>query len=357
MFFPNNWKFEDILYLIYSKKYKTNEIIHIINNYDDLNSFFQNQIGLFPYTIKEFDKILNIRDTQLKSLEKYNAKIISFWDESYPSLLKEISYPPIFLIVTGILQKSDSLSISVVGTRKPSNYGRDNAQKFVKVFAENGIIITSGMAYGIDSIAHQTAIENNGITYAVIASGLDKVTNFTRDKINKIIDSNGAVITEFLFGISAKPGYFPQRNRIISGISKALLIIESALKGGSMITARFAFDQNREIFAIPNNINAEKSKGCNYLIYKNIAIAALTPEQILTDLNIKYKSNNKKQEIIIEDHQEKLIFDLLNHDPIHIDVIADKLNMNITDVLVKLLNLEFRGIIKQMPGKYFLKNI
>ncbi len=356
MFFPKKWKFENILYLINSKNFRANEIIQILDSYNSLDEFISSQNQLFSMDLKNFDNILPIKDNQLELLEKYNAQIVTYWDGYYPKLLKEISSPPIFLIVLGQLQKSNSLSISVVGTRRPTFYGLNITKKFVGFFAENGIIITSGLAMGIDTTAHMTSIDKNGTTYAVLASGLDQVTSTTKAKIDKIIASGGAVMTEHLFGVSSKPGYFPQRNRIISGISKALLVIESGIKGGSMITANFAFEQNRDIFAIPNNIDAEKSKGCNYLIYKNMAIPALSPEQILKDLNIDFKQKKEEQGIIIEDKEEKLIFDLLNHEPLHIDAIAEKLNFSITDVMVKLLNLEFKGIVKQLPGKYFIKN-
>ena len=217
------------------------------------------------------------------------------------------------------------------------------------------LTIVSGLAAGIDTIAHTTALHAQGLTIAVIGSGINKISPYSSNKLaNEIVERGGAIVSEYKNEVSATPAYFPQRNRIISGLSNATLVVESGEKGGSLITARFAFDQNRSVYAIPGNINSEKSKGANALIQKNIASIAISPEQILDDLGYTalFKSQAKQKQYLSV--QDNLIIDNLSGDPIHIDALSERTNIPIVELTVKLLDLEFKDLIKQLPGRHYI---
>ena len=257
-------------------------------------------------------------------------QIITLWDDIYPTLLKTIDNPPILLYIKGALQSKDAYSISIVGTRRCSTYGRICAENFVKTLTAHNIIITSGLAYGIDSVAHKETVKNKGITYAVLASGIDKIQSEVSQKLSEEIVSNGgAIISEYRCGTTSRPGYFPQRNRIISGISKATLVIESAKKGGSLITARFAQEQGREVFAIPGAIGSEKSAGCNWLIHNNTATLALSPQNMLIDLGIVSPETEKEYnsdtiELKFNSTEEKEVYLAISSEPQSVDLLAKK---------------------------------
>lgn len=364
---PNSWDLNQILMLTYAKVGNYNILKEIVESTESLDTFLDGKIKgslllkiqqkeLFPTPKVELEQELEI---QLEAAHKSNARIITIWDEQYPELLKNIPYPPIILYVAGGLQDADKISIGVVGTRRCTMYGKLIAEQFTQQFIDSGLIITSGMAYGIDTIAHKTAIRSKSPTYAVIASGLDSITMDSQRKIYKeIIDAGGAVICDYKFGVKALPAFFLQRNRIISGISTATVVIESAIKGGAMKTARFAFDQQRDVFAVPGNINAEKSQGTNHLIKESIAAPALSADQILKDIGVADLSSQKNQvKIEFSDAEEKIIFETLSHEPNHIDNISEQSGIEMSQLLVKLLNMEFQNKVKQLPGKHYIRNI
>ncbi len=364
---PNKWDLNQVLMLTYAKVGNYSILKEIVESTYSLDDFLSGNVKgslllkiqqkqLFPTPKSELESEL---EKQLDSANKCKAKIISIWDNDYPELLKNIPYPPIVLYVAGTIQDSDKISIGVVGTRRCTMYGKLIAEQFTQQFIDSGLIITSGMAYGIDTIAHKTAVRKKAPTYAVIASGLDSVTMDSQQKMyNEIIDSGGAVICDYKFGVKALPAFFLQRNRIISGISTATVVIESAIKGGAMKTARFAFDQQRDVFAVPGNINAEKSKGTNFLIKESIAAPALSAEQILKEIGVAdLSSDNNQVKIEFSDAEEKIIYDTLSHEPIHIDNISEQSGIEMSQLLVKLLNMEFQNKVKQLPGKHYIRNI
>ncbi len=364
---PNKWDLNQILMLTYAKVGNYNILREIIESTDSLEDFLKGNIKgslllkiqqkeLFPTPKNLLESEL---ETQLKSAEKINAKIVSYWDDEFPELLKNIPYPPIVLYVAGVLQEADKISIGVVGTRRCTMYGKLMTEQFTEQFIDSGLIITSGMAYGIDTIAHKVAIKKKSPTYAVIASGLDSVSMDSQRKLfNEIIDSGGAVLCDYKFGVKALPAFFLQRNRIISGISTATLVVESAIKGGAMKTARFAFDQQRDVFSIPGNINSDKSKGTNYLIKESIAAPALSAEQVLKDIGVAdINSSSNQVKIEFSDAEEKIIFETLSHEPLHVDNISEQCGIDMSQLLVKLLNMEFQNKVKQLPGKHYIRNI
>ncbi|MGB9770360.1 MAG: DNA-processing protein DprA [Candidatus Kapaibacteriota bacterium] len=360
------WSTDEVLALTLSRiapQPKLKSIVENFQNFDHFLAFIveNERAQLLPDFVGSYEKLIFGRkeaESQKFKAESFGARIISYWDEDYPKRLKEIHYPPLILFVKGNLEPN-GISISMVGTRKNTQYGKLVAEEFARKFVENGIIVTSGLAFGIDTISHLTAIEAKGKTYGILACGLDCVAvSGTGKLVERIVESNGAIITEYKFGTKALPAYFPQRNRIISGVSVATIVVESDIKGGAMITARFAFDQNREVFAVPGNVNSPKSRGTNYLIKNNYAKLVSSPEEVLVELGLVeetllFAGNNESIEF--EDIVDSNIYNAMSNEPKHIDVLAEELNIDISDLLYRLLNLEFKGFIRQLPGKYYIR--
>ena len=305
----------------------------------------------------EKDSTKKFLESELKSLEKIGGRIITVWDDEFPSLLKKIYDPPLFLYVKGEFDEKDKYSIAVVGTRQPTNYGKVQAEKVVSDLVNQNITIVSGLARGIDSVAHFSALKNDGRTIAIIGSGLDVIYPAENKKLFNQIGENGVIISEFPLGTIPNAENFPKRNRIISGISLGTLVIETAITGGAMQTARLALDQNREVFAIPGNLGIRQSEGTNLLIQRGEAELIKSAEDILVELELKLKpilgKNIPKQQKDLTIFEEKIYNCLLN-EPLHIDKIAEKTMQSTSDCLVHLLSLEFKGLVKQLPGKMFM---
>ena len=238
-------------------------------------------------SIQNFNLSNSKLEKELEVLDKLGGKIITYWDGNYPEQLKNIYYPPLILYVLGEYQKNDSQSISIVGTRRNTDYGRTITNRFASELAKQSITIVSGMARGIDSIAHKAAIKNGGRTIAIIGSGLDHIYPPENKKLFYEIVENGAIISEFPIGTKPDAQNFPKRNRIIAGLSLGTLVIETRENGGAMQTAKFALDQNKEVFAIPGNLTSDQSNGTNILIQQNGAKLVREPEDILVELQLK----------------------------------------------------------------------
>ena len=302
---------------------------------------------------KEVEESLSI---ELNKLEKIGGEIITILDDSYPFLLKKIYDPPIILYKLGNFKKEDEISIAVVGTRRPSDYGKKQAERLCKELVERNLTIVSGMARGIDSVSHRTALTNSSRTIAVLGSGLDVIYPPENKKLFSEIKENGVVLSEYSLGTKPDAMNFPKRNRIISGLSVGTVIIETGITGGALQTASFALDQGREVFSLPGNINAKTSEGTNRLIQKGEAKLITNVEDILSELNLKIDSSIKKKKPV--EHIDLNIFEakiinVLNEDPIQIDKIAELTKLTTSDCLVHLLSLEFRGLVRQLPGKTF----
>ncbi|MFH0805422.1 MAG: DNA-processing protein DprA [Patescibacteria group bacterium] len=226
-------------------------------------------------------------DYEIEKLEKEKIGLITIQDESYPKLLKEIYAPPAILYIKGNFSPNDKFSLGIVGTRNPSDYGRQITPIITSELSKSGITIVSGLAKGIDAIAHKTAIDNNGRTIAVLGSGIDSKSIYPviNKYLSEKITENGAVISEFPINTKPLAQNFPQRNRIISGLSLGILVIEASEKSGSMITARNALEQNREVFAIPGDILSNNSLGPNNLIKMGAKLVTKTND-ILEELNL-----------------------------------------------------------------------
>lgn len=300
--------------------------------------------------------IRNKTEKELEVLKKLNGKIVSVWDKEYPKILKKIYDPPLLFYMIGNFSERDDFSVSVVGTRQPTNYGKLQTERIVSDLSDQRITIISGLARGIDSIAHRTSLNKNNRTIAIIGSGLNVIYPPENKKLFDAIKDNGAVISEFELGTQPDAQNFPRRNRIISGLSLGTIVIETGVKGGAMQTARFALDQNREVFAVPGNVGVKHSEGTNTLIKKGEAKLIVDVEDILNELDLKLKpilgKNIPKHQTELTLFEEKII-SKLNSEPIQIDKIAKLVSLSTSDCLVHLLSLEFKGLVKQLPGKMF----
>jgi DNA processing protein len=307
-----------------------------------------------------------------KKMEKTGAGAVTINDKDYPHLLKKIYDPPAVLYYKGkrateIFKNGLESCIGIVGTRNPSDYGKKVCEQFSAGLAELGIGVISGFARGIDTIAHKTVLSSkndSAVTAAVFGNGIDVIYPPENKKLYDEMFEYGLLLSEF--ELSAKPDSmnFPRRNRIISGLSLGLVVIESGKEGGALITARCALDQGREVYAVPGDINSRNSKGTNDLIKNGQAKLVENIDDILDELRIKLnrlpfeddkKGMHKKKEHAELKGNEKTIFVLLdkNNEAVHIDAISELTGLNISDCLVNLLNLEFKGLVKQLPGKMF----
>jgi DNA processing protein len=302
------------------------------------------------------EQLKSSTEKELGILSKMKAEIITIWDDDYPPLLKKIYDPPLVLYIKGRLVESDNFSVAVVGTRGPTNYGKLQAEKFASDLASQGITIVSGLARGIDSVAHSAALKSGGRTIAVIGSGLNVIYPPENRRLFEKISESCAVISEYRLDTKPDAVNFPKRNRIISGLSLGCLVIETGIEGGAMQTAAFSLDQNREVFTVPGNLGIRQSEGTNLLIQKGEAKLVRNSEDILVELELKLKpvlgKNIPKQQIEMNFFEEK-IMGCLNHEPVQIDKIAAITGLSTSDCLVHLLSLEFKGAVKQLPGKMF----
>lgn len=293
-----------------------------------------------------------------KETESLGINIITYFCKDYPTQLKNIFDPPLILYTSGTYPLDFDNSLSIVGTRNSSVYGKMQTEKITKELVENGIKIISGMAKGIDTIAHKTAIQNSGKTLAVIGSGIDVIYPAENRALFTDIQNNGLIISEFDIGTKPDAGNFPKRNRIISALSLGTLVIETRKKGGAMQTAALALDQGKEVFAVPGNVGSPNSEGTNNLIQKGTAKLVTNATDILDELNL-YNHNKSvklvKPMVSLSLFEEK-IYSKLNYDFTHIDKISLETGLNIQDCLANLLILEMKGLVAQLPGKNFRKS-
>ncbi len=293
----------------------------------------------------------------LETLEKEGVTALHFYHPLYPSRLREIADPPLVLYMKGQLTPQElDHSIAIVGTRRPTAYGQRLAKEFSRGLAQAGATIVSGMAVGIDSLCHWGAIEGGGRTVAVLASGPDLCyPTSNRPLYNGLIDgTHGAVISEFFPGTKPEPWRFPARNRIISGLSKGVVVIEAGATSGSLITAEIGFEQSREIFAIPGRIDAPMSMGCNKLIAATKAQLVMNYVDVLNGLNwVSVPTMQDVPSMVELFGREKEVFELVTTEPIHFDVLGQRLEMSAGELSATLTMLELAGIVERLPGDWY----
>jgi len=308
---------------------------------------------------RSIDALLLLRpkislDAEIEKLARYKVKVLACEDPSYPPRLKQIyDYPPV-LYVRGNLLSQDEPCLAVVGTRRPTIYGRQVTEEIVTDLARNRITIVSGLARGIDSIAHRAALDAGGRTVAVFASGLDIVYPAENVKLAQAIMENGALLSEYPLGIRPKAENFPLRNRIMSGLSLGVLVVEAGERSGALITAHQAVEQNREVFAIPGSILSPSSKGTNRLIQEGAKLVHDFAD-ILEELNLTMVT----QQLEIKEFQpagetESVILKQLTSEPNHIDEICRRSGLTIPEVSSTLAMLELKGIARQVGNMNYV---
>jgi len=338
---------------------KINEYFHDLKKLWQCHSSQIKSIKTLNDSVKE-KLILNRNEEYINKLftkiKKENSCVITIYDENYPNGLKYIENSPKVLYMKGSLQEEDSIAIAIVGSRKATTYGKWACEKFAKELVNLGVTIISGLASGIDTIAHKTALENGGRTIGVLGNGIDTIYPKKNLHLYKEVEENGAIISEFPLGTPPLAFNFPQRNRIISGLSKGVIVIEAQEKSGSLITAHHALEQGKDIFALPGNINSIFSAGTNKLI-KDGAKPLLEIDDIIEEV-YELKEGimlNKRKSMDYSNYSETeiKIIKLLEQEPLHSDVIAYKTNIDIITLNSVLTILELKGSIKELSGRIF----
>jgi len=314
-------------------------------------------IGLIRASnIKAFANFTAAED-EIKFIEKYKIQPLFITDKNYPQRLLHCYDPPTVLYYRGTADLNASKIISIIGTRNNTDYGKQATEKLVGDLKDMEVLIVSGLAFGIDAIAHKAALQNQLNTVAVLAHGLHTIYPQQHKTLAKEIVQQGGLLTEFRNGDKPDKHNFPKRNRIVAGMADATIVIETAIKGGSMITAELANNYNRDVFALPGKITDSKSAGCNYLIQNNKAVLFTDTQELLETLGWKQKNISKKQqkELFIElSEEEKTIIDILKEkEAAHIDEINMRSNMSSSSVAAAILSLELQNVISSLPGKLY----
>ncbi|MWV54348.1 DNA-processing protein DprA [Chlorobium phaeovibrioides] len=298
-------------------------------------------------------------EQQLTLLHRLGGTMVTILDPLYPPLLREIYDPPSCLFIRGTLPPPEALGLAVVGTRYASQYGKKCADLFCKAFAQRGIAVYSGLAYGIDTAAHSATLQHGGQTIAVLAGGVDSAYTDPQGKLWPQIIENGALISEEWIGSELTPAKFPKRNRIISGITSGTLVIESDIKGGSLITARSALEQNREVFAVPGPIFSRGSRGTNSLIAEGAAKAVTSVEELINELGPRFTltrpgaTPETRRPAAPFSAEESALLKAMGEEPIHLDELAQKSGIDYAGLLLLLFDLEMKSAIEQQPGQFF----
>jgi DNA processing protein len=315
------------------------------------------QIGIDRRTIEGF---LNTRDTldldaELARLEEKGIWLMVWDSPRYPRYLREVPNPPPLLFCQGELRESDQWAVAVVGTRRLTAYGKQVTHELVSGLVRSNVTIISGLAKGIDSVAHQVAVEMGGRTIAVLGSGLDNIYPAQNRRLaDRILDGHGAIISEYALGVRPEAKNFPPRNRIISGLSLGVIVIEAGSRSGALITANFALEQNREVFAVPGNINSPASKGTNRLIQQG-AKPVLDVEDILEELNLTMVLEQVAvQRVVPDSAEEALLLNHLSHQPVHVDFLSRECGLPSAMVSSTLTLMELKGMVQQVGGMNYV---
>lgn len=294
-------------------------------------------------------------EKELEKLAKHSIRAINWHDDFYPKRLKEIYDPPPVLFVKGQLKNVDDWCVTVVGSRKCTAYGREVTDEIVTQLARNRITIVSGLARGIDTAAHSAALSAGGRTIAVQACGLDMVYPPENAQLAERIAENGAVISEYPVGVKPRAENFPRRNRIMSGLSLGVLVVEANISSGALITANQAIEQDRDVFAVPGSILSQASAGSNRLIQEG-AKAVLSAKDILEELNLTAVTQQIEiQSVMPIDKTEQSLLSYLSAEPKHIDEVCRESGLSINKVSSTLAMMELKGMVKQVGAMHFIQ--
>lgn len=315
-------------------------------------------LGFDVRAIQSFNEVRQSFDLDryVQQVEASGAKVLTWETPDYPELLREIPAAPPLIFVRGQLEPVDRWAVAVVGTRRLTAYGRQVTRDLVAGLAQNGITVVSGLARGIDGVAHRTALNEGGRTIAVMASGIDKIyPPDHRDLAHEIVAGRGAIITDYPFGAEPESNHFPARNRLISGLSLGVVVIEAGEKSGALITTRFALEQNREVFAVPGNINSPVSIGTNRLIQQGGKLV-MRVEDILEELNLKMVADQAIAQVLLpESAEEAALISQLSSQPLHVDDLGRLTGMPSSLVSSTLTMMELKGMVQQVGGMKYVR--
>ncbi len=317
--------------------------------------------GVRPQVI---DALLSFRDEgsivrEMEVVAKSAVSLVCWHHEDYPQLLKTIYDPPPVLYVKGALRPEDEKAVAVVGTRTPTQYGREMTRNLCRELARQGVTVVSGLARGIDSAAHEATLEGGGRTVAVLGCGIDVVYPPENRRLYAAIAARGAVISEFPPGVKPESHHFPVRNRLISGMSLGVVVMEAAEKSGSLITSRLAAEQGREVFAVPGPLSSPKSKGTNALIRSGAKLVSGV-EDILEELGQCTAANRAEGKSVEPDDftdRERTILNLLGPEPVHFDELVRASGMSVPEVSGIVLMLLLKGGLYELSGKQYVKKM
>jgi DNA processing protein len=304
---------------------------------------------------RALNNLLRLRDeTDLdelyESILAKDVQVLTLPDDVYPHLLKQIDQSPPVLYVRGKLLPSDDFAVAMVGTRRISAYGQQITRDTSLYLAGHGLTIVSGLARGVDALAHQSALQAGGRTIAVLGSGVDVIYPPEHRKLAEAIIENGAIISDYPLGTQPEGVNFPPRNRIISGLSLATVVVEAGERSGALITSDFALEQGREVFAVPGNILSPVSKGTNRLIQKG-AYALVSPQDVLDVLDLSQVQEFKEaRQALPADTTEAKILQSMDYEPVHVDEICNAVGMAVEKVTAALTMMELKGLVQHVGG-------
>jgi DNA processing protein len=334
----------------------------LLNHFGDLGVAWQapadalQAAGLSP---KLVERVIQVResvdlDRFMGKMESQKIAVLTWDDPAYPARLKQIDQPPPVLYVRGDLIPEDTWAVAIVGTRRISAYGRQVTDEMAAFLAANGVTVVSGLARGVDAVAHQSALKAGGRTIAVLGCGVDRIYPPEHSQMAEKMIAQGAVLSDYAPGTPPDASNFPPRNRIISGLSMAILVVEAGETSGALITAQFAVDQGREVFAVPGNILAPQSKGTNRLIAQG-AHPLLEANDLLEALNLTRLSQQREvRQALPADEVESKLLSVLSHEPLHMDEIRNQTGYPIERVSATLVMLELKGLVRQVGGMNYV---
>lgn len=295
-------------------------------------------------------------DAEVELLRRHNVQAVTWHDPQYPRQLLEIYDRPPVLFVRGALTPADEWAVAVVGTRRVTVYGRQVAEEMSRGLASNRVTVVSGLARGVDAVAHRAALEAGGRTIAVLACGLDMVYPPEHRRLSDQIAEQGAVVSDYPLGTQPRSEFFPRRNRILSGMSLGVLVVEGDVKSGALITARQALEQNREVFAVPGSIYSPNSRGTNKLIQEGEAKLTMDVHDVLAELNLSMAAHQiEMTELVPADATESTLLKLLGAQPAHIDEVRRESGLPIAAVTSTLAMLELKGLVRQVGRMNYVR--
>ena len=334
----------------------------LIHYFEDLESAWKAapaDLAAAGLSLKLIERIIQAREqVDLEKvwarIESQGINILTWKDEVYPQRLKEIEQPPPVLYVRGGYLPDDLFAVAIVGTRRVTSYGRQITEELSSYLASNGITVISGLARGVDSIAHQSALKAGGRTIGVLGSGVDKIYPPEHRQLAERMMEQGAILSDYAPGTPPDASNFPPRNRIVSGLSLAVVVVEAGETSGALITAEFAAEQGRDVFAVPGSILAPQSKGTNKLI-QNGALPLLSINDLMQALNLTRMGEHKAaRRIIPADETEARLMNILSAEPLHVDEIRNQTELPIEKVSATLALMELKGMVRQVGGMNYV---